>query len=1005
MKIADRMSSRIIRFVSLATILLASPLYAGTGKIRRDGGVNFVDFDVSVRFNAAPAELDNIRRALADGSEILADATDGQFRFGNIAIRNNSTFGREAEAWVMRGTGRANASSNGFGIPDAHVNFFYDDNFVGNPAIEGDAYSVAHEFTHLIWGVRDEYVQCDLVTPAECEPLPGSTASTYSLMDNFFTRGGNIGTGGIGPYTLNELCVPSNHDPDRNTCQQASRMQSCWETIASHPSRAGIAPVALPLDAPPPTLPPHILSPASAGRHFVLLLDRSLSMFLSGRFDLAKTAGNIFISLMRRDDQLGIVSFAFDARVELGLLRMGGIGPRVLALVLLDTITAEPFTALGGGLIGARELLLSSPDLSGPQTIVLITDGWDNLPPDELSVIPSLVQNDISVIAVAIGENAQVDNLQTIATQTGGLFFHVRNEVDVPGLMSLLSAETNGGAAIANQPGIVSTGSTNEAPVFVDAQTRTASFVLNWQDRGDDLDLKVESPSGIRIGPVDSETNPEVSFFDGPGVEMLIVTGSALEKGAWRILVTGADASHSGRFSVQTLSDAEGMSLPMFTDRPSYNSTQSMTIQAIPAFGGQSVVGATVEAVVTSPSGFKTPLTLFDDGSETHGDGVANDGSYSGRYSFDCVAGAYAIDAVATVESGETYGGEPLFESAGAPSSSIDVPRFTRVGHATAIVDTIDVTANAGEDVTVECSPTTGFGTPVQLDGNKSGGGSVIFQWSAPNVAFDDSSSPTPVGQFPLGTTTVTLTVSCGEFTSTDTTQVTVVDTIPPELHVSITPDLLWPPNHRMTDVAASVVASDVCSTTSVSLRAITSTEADDAQGSGDGSTLNDIQGAETGSLDLAFQLRAERNGRGEGRVYTVSYAAIDESGNSTDTAVLVLVPHDQSVGTEPVLLTAANSDAGTYLQWRPVSGAVSYRVVRGYIGNLREAGDFIDLGVVSCIQSESTAVSTVGHEDVETPSPGEAFFYLVAYDNGHDSGYGTDAATKPRVKTGMGCE
>jgi hypothetical protein len=85
--------------------------------------------------------------------------------------------------------------------------------------------------------------------------------------------------------------------------------------------------------------------------------------------------------------------------------------------------------------------------------------------------------------------------------------------------------------------------------------------------------------------------------------------------------------------------------------------------------------------------------------------------------------------------------------------------------------------------------------------------------------------------------------------------------------------------------------------------------------------------------------------------------------------------------------------------------GALSYRVIRGNVTSLSEAGDFIDLGTVSCIQPSFAATSTQGHEDVEVPPLGEAFFYLVAYSDGRDSGYGTDTATKPRVKTGGGCE
>jgi hypothetical protein len=74
-------------------------------------------------------------------------------------------------------------------------------------------------------------------------------------------------------------------------------------------------------------------------------------------------------------------------------------------------------------------------------------------------------------------------------------------------------------------------------------------------------------------------------------------------------------------------------------------------------------------------------------------------------------------------------------------------------------------------------------------------------------------------------------------------------------------------------------------------LTSLVSNEPDD--GSGDGSTVDDIQGAEIGTDDRTFLLRAERMGRGSGRIYTATYNTTDASGNYTDGVVEILVPHD----------------------------------------------------------------------------------------------------------------
>jgi hypothetical protein len=77
-----------------------------------------------------------------------------------------------------------------------------------------------------------------------------------------------------------------------------------------------------------------------------------------------------------------------------------------------------------------------------------------------------------------------------------------------------------------------------------------------------------------------------------------------------------------------------------------------------------------------------------------------------------------------------------------------------------------------------------------------------------------------------------------------------------------------------------------------VRLVAITSDEPDN--GKGDGNTAGDIVGAAIGEDDREFQLRAERSGGGDGRVYAITYEARDASGNTTRRTATVTVPHDQ---------------------------------------------------------------------------------------------------------------
>jgi hypothetical protein len=119
-----------------------------------------------------------------------------------------------------------------------------------------------------------------------------------------------------------------------------------------------------------------------------------------------------------------------------------------------------------------------------------------------------------------------------------------------------------------------------------------------------------------------------------------------------------------------------------------------------------------------------------------------------------------------------------------------------------------------------------------------------------------------------------------------------VVDDTPPEISVALNPNALWPPNHKLVPIQATVVASDNCPGVSFALTSLVSNEPED--GSGDGNTTPDITDAILGTPDLSFSLRSERAGGGDGRVYTATYTAQDGSGNEAEALDTVEVPKSQ---------------------------------------------------------------------------------------------------------------
>ena len=123
-------------------------------------------------------------------------------------------------------------------------------------------------------------------------------------------------------------------------------------------------------------------------------------------------------------------------------------------------------------------------------------------------------------------------------------------------------------------------------------------------------------------------------------------------------------------------------------------------------------------------------------------------------------------------------------------------------------------------------------------------------------------------------------------------------DSTPPT--ITLIPNVnmtLWPPNHQyvsvsVTDFVAS--ASDNCDASvnlnSVYILKITSDEVEN--GNADGNTLNDIV---IGGTCKTAQLRAERDGSADGRVYTITFKVVDSFGNFTTATTQVTVPKNQN--------------------------------------------------------------------------------------------------------------
>ncbi|HEV8285639.1 MAG TPA: T9SS type A sorting domain-containing protein [Chitinophagaceae bacterium] len=193
------------------------------------------------------------------------------------------------------------------------------------------------------------------------------------------------------------------------------------------------------------------------------------------------------------------------------------------------------------------------------------------------------------------------------------------------------------------------------------------------------------------------------------------------------------------------------------------------------------------------------------------------------------------------------------------------------------IVDTqAPVISAAGADATIECTASPSFTAPTASD---------ACHTSTVNIVGSDVTGGTVCAR--TVTRTWNAVDACGNTSATRSQTITIVDTQAPTITgVSVSQTCLWPPNHKMRDVTVNYTLGTDCSAVTSAL-SVSSNEP--VNGTGDGNTSPDWAVLD----DHHLQLRAEREGNGTGRIYTITITVTDACGNSSSTTTQVMVAHN----------------------------------------------------------------------------------------------------------------
>ena len=204
---------------------------------------------------------------------------------------------------------------------------------------------------------------------------------------------------------------------------------------------------------------------------------------------------------------------------------------------------------------------------------------------------------------------------------------------------------------------------------------------------------------------------------------------------------------------------------------------------------------------------------------------------------------------------------------------------------------TVTVTDNLPAETTFVSCSSTGGGVCSGLGNNRTVTFASLTAGESETITFVATVNCSVAdGTVISNTATVSASTPDPDATNNSATATTTAFNPPPTITgVSVDKPVLWPPNHKLVDVTVDYNVTDNCPLPPNSCTlSVTSNEP--INGTGDGDTSPDWI-----ILDAHHvQLRAERSGKGNGRIYTSTITCTDSGGSSSSQTVAVSVPHDK---------------------------------------------------------------------------------------------------------------
>jgi Mg-chelatase subunit ChlD len=296
----------------------------------------------------------------------------------------------------------------------------------------------------------------------------------------------------------------------------------------------------------------------------VLIMDSSGSMKATDPKELRKPAAKLFITLLGKQDQLGVMSFSDDAYPITWLTTLDTQANKSRALQATDKISSKGvYTNIHAAIARGITLLKDSDTKGHDPVIVLMSDGKMDVGNAAKSaelrqkimddLMPQIKQYKIKIYSIAFTEQSDQALLQQIADASDGRYALAATDNALHKAFTKIFEQSK-------EPNMLPL---TENQFVVDASVREITILANKKTEQSKIFL--ESPGKVRYNA--KSTIESMQWFESSDFEM--ITLSKPEIGNWKILFSDndnkayivADIELRSRFAFNTTSGSQTLAI------------------------------------------------------------------------------------------------------------------------------------------------------------------------------------------------------------------------------------------------------------------------------------------------------------------------------------------------------------------------------------------------------------------------------------------------------------